>query len=217
MPTFRRTVAATVAAIFAALLFALAPEMTTLFFAHGSTQISDALMIANVLRAFAVALVPYSAYQLMLRVFYAFRDTRTPAFVALIVVTTNITLAFVTFAVLPTERIIVGIALGVAIANAIGALISWGVLRWRLGGMDGGRILKAHLKLGAAIVPGLIFAFAIHEIFSRYVGTTFMSATAALVIGGGGAALLYVVAAKLLRVPEVETLIRTVAARLPGR
>jgi putative peptidoglycan lipid II flippase len=201
----------------AALMFVLAPEVVTVLFAHGNTSRPDALMIANVLRAFAIALVPYSAYQLMLRVFFAFRDTRTPAFVALIVVTTNITLAFVTFAVLPTDRIIVGIALGVAIANAIGALVSWGVLRWRLGGMDGRRILKVHVKLGAAIVPGLIFAFAIHEIFGRYVGTAFMPATAALVIGGGGGALLYMVAAKLLRVPEVETLIRTVAARLPGR
>jgi putative peptidoglycan lipid II flippase len=201
----------------AALMFVLADEVTTVLFAHGNTSQADALAIGSVLRAFAVALVPYSAYQLMLRVFYAFRDTRTPAFIALITVTTNITLAFITFAILPTDKIIVGIAVGVAIANAIGAFVCWGVLRWRLGGLDGRRILAAHVKLGIAMVPGLIFAFAVHEIFARYVGMGFVPAIASLVIGSAGGLLLYFVAARLLRAREVQTLLQTVAGRLPGR
>ncbi|HEU5157571.1 MAG TPA: murein biosynthesis integral membrane protein MurJ [Streptosporangiaceae bacterium] len=201
----------------AVLMFVLGDEITTVLFAHGNTSQADALMIADVLRAMAVALVPYSAYQLMLRVFYAYRDTRTPAFIALITVTTNIALAFVMFAVLPTEKIVVGIALGVAVANAVGALICWGVLRWRLGGLDGRRILVSHVKLGIAMVPALIFAFAVHEIIGAYVGKSFGPATISLLIGGSGGALCYLVTARLLRVQEVQTLLRTVAGRLPGR
>jgi putative peptidoglycan lipid II flippase len=201
----------------AVLMFVLGEEVTTVLFAHGNTSHADALMIADVLRAMAVALVPYSAYQLMLRVFYAYRDTRTPAFIALITVTTNIALAFVMFAVLPTERIVVGIALGVAVSNAVGALVCWGVLRWRLGGLDGRRILASHVKLGVAMVPALIFAFAVHEIIGTYVGTSSGPAVISLVIGGFGGALCYLVAARLLRVQEVQTLLRTVAGRLPGR
>jgi putative peptidoglycan lipid II flippase len=201
----------------AVLMLVLGDEVATVLFAHGNTSHADALMIANVLRAMAVALVPYSAYQLMLRVFYAYRDTRTPAFISLITVTTNIAVAFVMFAVLPTEKIIVGIALGVAIANTVGALVCWGVLRWRLGGLDGRRILTAHVKLGIAVVPTLIFAFAIHEIFGTYIGKSFAPATIALVTGSVGGGLMYLVAARLLRVAEVETLMRTIARRLPGR
>jgi putative peptidoglycan lipid II flippase len=201
----------------AVLMFVLGGEVATVLFAHGNTSHADAQQIANVLRAMAIALVPYSAYQLMLRVFYAFRDTRTPAFIALITVTTNIAMAFVMFAALPTEKIIVGIALGVAVANAVGALVCWGVLRWRLGGLDGGRILRAHLKLGAAVVPALIFAFAVHEIFGTYVGTGFGPATMALVVGGAGGGLIYLITARLLGVQEVQTLLRTIAGRLPGR
>jgi putative peptidoglycan lipid II flippase len=201
----------------AVLMFVLSDEVTTVLFAHGNTSLADALMIADVLRAMAVALVPYSAYQLMLRVFYAYRDTRTPAFIALITVTTNIALSFVMYAVLPTERIVVGIALGVAVANAVGALVCWGVLRWRLGGLDGRRILASHVKLGGAMVPALIFAFAVHEIIATYVGASFGPAVISLVIGGSGGTLCYLVTAKLLRVQEVQTMLRTVAGRLPGR
>jgi putative peptidoglycan lipid II flippase len=201
----------------AVLMFVLGDEVTTVLFAHGNTSQADALMIADVLRAMAVALVPYSAYQLMLRVFYAYRDTRTPAFIAMITVTTNIALAFVMFAVLPTERIVVGIALGVAIANAVGALVSWGVLRWRLGGLDGRRIVISYLKLGGAMVPGLIFAFAVHEIIATYVGTSFGPAVISLVIATFGGTLCYLVAARLLRAQEVQTMLSTVAGRLPGR
>jgi putative peptidoglycan lipid II flippase len=201
----------------AVLMFVLGEEVTTVLFAHGNTSQADALMIADVLRAMAVALVPYSAYQLMLRVFYAYRDTRTPAFIALITVTTNIALAFVMFAVLPTERIVVGIAAGVAVSNAVGVLVSWGVLRWRLGGLDGRRILGSHVRLGIAMVPALIFAFAVHEIIATYVGTSFGPAVLSLVIGGSGGTLCYLVAARLLRVQEVQTMLRTVAGRLPGR
>ena len=201
----------------AVLMFVLGDEVTTVLFAHGNTSQADALMIADVLRAMAVALVPYSAYQLMLRVFYAYRDTRTPAFIAMITVTTNIALAFVMFAVLPTERIVVGIALGVAIANAVGALVSWGVLRWRLGGLDGRRIVISYLKLGGAMGPGLIFAFAVHEIIATYVGTSFGPAMISLVITTFGGTLCYLVAARLLRAQEVQTMLSTVAGRLPGR
>jgi murein biosynthesis integral membrane protein MurJ len=201
----------------AVLMFVLSDEVTTVLFAHGNTSQADAHLIADVLRAMAVALVPYSAYQLMLRVFYAYRDTRTPAFIALITVTTNIALAFVMFAVLPTDKIVVGIALGVAISNAVGALVSWGVLRWRLGGLDGRRILGSHLKLGVAMLPALIFAFAVHEIIGTYVGKGFGPATMSLLIGGSGGALCYLVTARLLRVQEVQTLLRTIAGRLPGR
>jgi putative peptidoglycan lipid II flippase len=201
----------------AVLMFVLGDEVATVLFAHGNTSHADALEIANVLRAMAVALIPYSAYQLMLRVFYAYRDTRTPAFICLITVTTNIAIAFVMFTVLPTEKIVVGIALGVAVSNAVGALVSWAVLRWRLGGLDGRRILTSHLKLGVAVVPSLIFAFAIHEIFGAYIGTSFGPATVALVIGGAGGMLMYMIAARLLRVPEVQTLTSTIARRLPGR
>lgn len=201
----------------AALMLVLAPEIATVLFAHGKTTLSDALVIGNIMQMFAIALVPFSAYQLMLRVFYAFGDTRTPAFIGMVTVSANVAMAFTVFHLVPTKQIVIGIAFGFAVANLVGTIVCWSVLRWRLGGMDGGRIAVAHVKLALAAVPTAAFAYAVHVGFDRWVGTGAVPALGALVVGSAGGGVLYLVAARLLRVAEVQTLIGTVTARLPGR
>jgi putative peptidoglycan lipid II flippase len=163
----------------------------------------------------AIALLPFSTYQLMLRVFYAFRDTRTPAFICLITVSTNIAMAFAMYQLLPTRRIVIGIAAGFAVANIVGTIVCWAVLRWRLGGMDGRRIIVGHLKLLIAVWPLIGFAFAVHKIADAWTGTdTTPSALAVLAIGTAGGGILYLIFARLLRVGEVQTLLGTLTGRL---
>jgi putative peptidoglycan lipid II flippase len=199
----------------AALMFVLGPEIATVLFAHGNTAHADALVIANVLQMMAIALVPFSIYQLMLRVFYAFRDTRTPAFVSLATVGTNIATALVVYHLLPTRWIAVGVAGGFALANIVGTVVCWIVLRWRLGGMDGRRVLGGHVKLLIAVWPLIGFAFATHKIGNAWIGTdSTLSALGVLVIGSAGGGVLYLTFARLLKVGEVETLVGTLASRL---
>jgi putative peptidoglycan lipid II flippase len=199
----------------AALMVVLGNEITTVLFAHGNTSQADAQVIAHVLQALAIALVPFSAYQLMLRVFFAFGDTRTPAFISVATVGTNVAMAFTMYAVLPTDRIAMGVGAGFALANTVGAIVCWAVLRRRLGGLDGRRIFSTHLKLLIAVWPLIGFAFAAHEILNAWNGTgTTVSALAVLAIGSAGGAILYLVFARLLRVGEVQTLLGTLAGRL---
>ncbi|WP_243723481.1 murein biosynthesis integral membrane protein MurJ [Actinomadura sp. 7K507] len=202
----------------AALMLVLGPEITTVLFAHGNTSADDALVIARVMQMFAIALVPFSIYQLMLRVFYAHRDTRTPALIGVVTVTTNIIMAFTAYNVLGVEWIVVGLAGGFAISNVVGTITCWLVLRRKLGGMDGRRIIGGHLKLLVAIWPLVGFAYATHTI-SDALGSTgaLVPALITLIIGSAGGGLLYLVFAKLMRVDEVQTAISTFARKLPGR
>ncbi|MFG1998230.1 murein biosynthesis integral membrane protein MurJ [Spirillospora sp. NPDC048911] len=201
----------------AALMAVLAPEITTVLFAHGNTSERDALVIANVLRAFAIALVPFAAYQLMLRVFYSMQDTRTPTFISVGVVATNIVSSIAMYNLLPTNKIIVGIAGGFAVAQTVGAIVGWAILRGRLGGMDGRRVFTTYLKLAVAIWPLIGFAYATHAIIDATLGLGLLPGLLALVLGSAGGGLLYLVFAKLLRVGEVQSMISMVAGRLPGR
>ncbi|GAA2618180.1 hypothetical protein GCM10010411_61960 [Actinomadura fulvescens] len=201
----------------AALMAVFAPEITTVLFAHGHTSEGDALVIANVLRAFAIALVPFAAYQLMLRVFYSMQDTRTPVFISVAVVATNIAASIAMYSLLPTEKIIVGIASGFAVAQTVGAIVGWTILRGRLGGMDGRRVFTAYLKLAVAIWPLIGFAYATHAIIDATLGLGLLPGLLALAVGSAGGGLLYLVFAKLLRVGEVQSMISMVAGRLPGR
>ncbi|MGP4023025.1 murein biosynthesis integral membrane protein MurJ [Actinomadura sp. 3N407] len=202
----------------AALMLVLGPEITTVLFAHGNTSPADALVIARVMQMFAIALVPFSTYQLMLRVFYAHGDTRTPALVGLAAVTTNIIMAFTAYNVLAVKWIVVGIAGGFAVTNVVGAITCWLVLRRKLGGIDGRRIVGGHLKLLVAIWPLVGFAYATHTVADALGDTTtLLPALVTLVVGSTGGGLLYLVFARLMRVEEVQTAISTFARKLPGR
>ncbi|WUH99373.1 murein biosynthesis integral membrane protein MurJ [Spirillospora sp. NBC_00431] len=202
----------------AALMLVLGPEITTVLFAHGNTTSEDALVIARVMQMFAIALVPFSTYQLMLRVFYAHGDTRTPALVGIVSVTSNIIMAFTAYNVLGVKWIVVGIAGGFAVTNTVGALTCWLVLRHKLGGIDGRRIVGGHLKLLVAIWPLVGFAYATHTVADA-VGDTgrLLPALVTLIVGTAGGGLLYLVFAKLMRVDEVQATIATFSRRLPGR
>ncbi|TDC43885.1 murein biosynthesis integral membrane protein MurJ [Actinomadura sp. KC345] len=202
----------------AALMLVLGPEITTVLFAHGNTSSDDALVIARVMQMFAIALVPFSIYQLMLRVFYAHRDTRTPALIGIVTVTTNIIMAFTAYNLLGVKWIVVGLAGGFAIANVVGTLTCWLVLRRKLGGMDGRRIVGGHLKLLVAIWPLVGFAYATHTIADALGGSgALLPALITLIVGSAGGGLLYLVFAKLMRVDEVQMAISTFARKLPGR
>jgi putative peptidoglycan lipid II flippase len=196
----------------------LASEITVVLFAHGQTTVENAQVIGDVLRLFAVALVPFSAYQLMLRVFYAMQDTRTPMFIGTGVVITNVAMALLAYNVLPTDKIIVGIAGGFAIAQTAGAALGWAVLRRRLGGgMDGRRIFVSYVKLIVALWPLAGFAYAVHAVVAAAFGPGAGSGLLTLVVGSAGGGLLYLVFARLMRVDEVGSLLSTVTRRLPGR
>ncbi len=201
----------------AALLFALGPELTTAFFAHGSTHVADALMIANVVQAFTLALVPFAVFQLLLRVFYSLADTRTPALIAIANIVVSISLAVLGSAILPTNMIVEGIAIALGISWAFGCLVAALILRRRLQGLDARHIVTTHIKIAIATVPAFLFALGVHELFVKLFYYHVITSVAALVVGGAGAGVLYVLVARRLRVGEVETLTRTVMGRLPGR
>ncbi|NVI86058.1 murein biosynthesis integral membrane protein MurJ [Actinomadura sp. BRA 177] len=202
----------------AALMLVLGPEITTVLFAHGNTSAEDALVIARVMQMFAIALVPFSIYQLMLRVFYSHGDTKTPALIGMVSVTCNIAMAFTAYNVLGVKWIVVGIAGGFAITNVVGTITCWLVLRRKLGGIDGRRIIGGHLKLLVAVWPLIGFAYAAHTVADALGNTSAtLPALVTLVVGSVGGGLLYVVFAKLMRVEEIQTAIGTFARRLPGR
>ncbi|MCD0452425.1 murein biosynthesis integral membrane protein MurJ [Actinocorallia sp. API 0066] len=200
----------------AAYMLALAPDIVNALFAHGNTSAADAAVIGRIMQALAIALIPFSVYQLMLRVFYAHRDTRTPALVAVVTVAVNIATALLAFQLLPTEDIVVGIAGAFVVTNCVGVLVCALLLRRLLGRIDGGRIIAAHVKMLAAAGPLAAFAVACHLLIEKWAGTGLFASLTTLVVGGLGGGILYLVAARILRISEVETMTRTLGARIPG-
>ncbi|TFD89952.1 murein biosynthesis integral membrane protein MurJ [Cryobacterium serini] len=109
--------------------------------------------IGNVIIAFVLGLVPFCVLFVLQRTFYALGDTRTPFFFTLFQVVLLIC-AVLACAWLPTDWIAVGIAGSITVTGTLQAILAALLLRRRMHGIDGRRILRSLVKyLVAVIMP----------------------------------------------------------------
>ncbi|WP_067970460.1 murein biosynthesis integral membrane protein MurJ [Nocardiopsis trehalosi] len=191
-----------------------AVPVSTLVFARGNTSASDAASIGVVLGVMALGLVPFTVFQLMLRVFYAMGDTRTPAFLGVANVVVHGALAVTAFLVLPPNRVVIGVAAGFMLSFLSGLVIAGLILSRRLGGLDGRRSLGTLLRLHLAAVPSIAAGAGILWFFTDRFGSGLVTNLGAPVVGCLVGGLLFVAAARLLRVRELSSAVDLVRSRL---
>jgi len=188
------------------ILLVLGAPLAEAVLGYGQMTIAGARYIGLVFGIFSLGLVPYMMFQLMLRVFYAMHDSKTPMFIGVAVMITNIALSLFSLSALPAGHVVEGVAAAFGIANLVGTVIAWRILSGRMRGLDGHRIASSLIRMHLAAIPGAIFALAIT--FSVGVilspGPAFGIIT--VIVGGSGALLLYVLFAKAFGVSELTEL-----------
>jgi putative peptidoglycan lipid II flippase len=195
-------------------LAVLGGPLAEFLFSYGSNTAAEARYIGEVFGLFALGLVPYMLTQLQLRVFYSFQDSRTAAFVGLLMMCVSIAGALIALHVLPAADVVAGLAVAYGIANLVGTIAGWALLLRRVGSLDGRAIARSLTRMHLATVPGLIFALAVMIGVGHVVHNP--SAAYGLVVtivGGGGAVALYALCARSLHVAEFGFLTKTIAAR----
>ncbi|MGV9302685.1 murein biosynthesis integral membrane protein MurJ [Nonomuraea sp. NPDC003727] len=197
------------------LLMVLGPAMTVLIFGHGDTSSESAVYIGNVLQVFGLALVPFSIFQLLLRVFYSFGDTRTPVFVGAGTTAVNAVLMLVASFTLPAEYVVMGLAFAYTVAYTVGATVAWMMASRRVGGLGGWTVGSALTRMYVAAMPTAVLALAavwgVQQAFG-ILGT--VNALIILGVGGGLGGALYLVVAHKMRIPEVNSIVGMVAGRV---
>ncbi|MER5883883.1 murein biosynthesis integral membrane protein MurJ [Streptomyces sp. NPDC001941] len=191
---------------------ALGVPMCTLIF--GSSG-SGATNMGYMLMAFGLGLIPYSIQYVVLRAFYAYEDTRTPFYNTVIVAVMNAAAAAVCYLVLPTRWAVTGMAAAYGLAYAIGVGVAWRRLRKRLGGdLDGTRVVRTYARLSIASVPAAILAGAAGYAVLQGLGRGALGSLAALVVGGAVLLGVFFVAAKRMRIEEMNAMVGMVRGRL---
>jgi putative peptidoglycan lipid II flippase len=194
----------------------LGRELATVVFGHGQTTVEQARFIGLLLGLFALGLVPFSAYQLQLRAFYAAGDTRTPALVNLAVNAVVVSADLTLYALLPRDLKVAGLAAGHAASFAAGLLVCRAVVARRLGPSDGVVLRTAVRCLVACVLPGLA-ALGLAAAARALLGTGPLSGLVALAVAGPVLLAGYAVLVGRMRVPEVAEALGPVLRRLRPR
>jgi putative peptidoglycan lipid II flippase len=192
---------------------ALGIPMCTLIF--GSSGTSEATNMGFMLMAFGLGLIPYSVQYVVLRAFYAYEDTRTPFYNTVIVAAVNAVASAACYFVLPARWAVVGMAASYGLAYAIGVGVAWNRLRKRLGGdLDGTRVLQTYARLGIASVPAALLSGAACYGIGHTLGQGVGGSLAALLAGGIALLGVFYVAARKMRIEELNSMVGMVRGRL---
>jgi len=208
------TLSATLLVPATAALIALGPLIGAVVFAHGNLDLSDARLTGATLAAFALGLVPFSAFQMQLRAWLAMRDARTPALVNIVITAINVLADVVLYLLLPARVKVVGLALGFVLSYIIGALWFARMLRDRLGPANEHRVARTHLRLALASLIAVVPAYAAARGLTAGLGldpeSSLVAVIVALIIGGA----VFMTLARRMRIRELNDMVATVRHRL---
>ncbi|MEU4356500.1 murein biosynthesis integral membrane protein MurJ [Streptomyces virginiae] len=191
---------------------ALGVPMATLLYAGSG---SGAQNIGYVLMAFGLGLIPYSVQYVVLRGFYAYEDTRTPFYNTVIVAAVNAAGSAISFFVLPARWAVVGMAASYGLGYAVGVGVAWRRLRTRLGGdLDGAHVMRTYARLTGACVPAAAVAGVAAFGVTQWLGSGVLGSATALIAGGIALAAVFLIAAKRMRIEELNAMVGMVRGRL---
>ncbi len=158
---------------------------------------------------FALGLVPFSFYLLLLRAFYARQDAKTPTLVNVVLNTVYAVFSVILFPALRVQ----GLALAHSLCYVSGALLAGILLRRRTGRLDLARTFASLGRATAASVVAagamLLAVAAVNSVMGPSGERALVQSVAGVVAGG----VAFLGAAKMLRIEELDMLRNL----LPGR
>ncbi|WP_326604763.1 murein biosynthesis integral membrane protein MurJ [Streptomyces sp. NBC_01799] len=192
---------------------ALGVPMCTLLYSSSGTEAARSM--GFILMAFGLGLIPYSVQYVVLRGFYAYEDTRTPFYNTVIVAAVNAAASALCYVVLPAQWAVVGMAASYGLAYAVGVGIAWRRLRNRLGGdLDGAHVVRTYARLCLAAIPAAIIGGGVGFALLLGLGEGAFGSLVALILGGVALMGVFFVAAKRMRIEEINGMVGMVRGRL---
>lgn len=168
--------------------------------------------LTTVVVTMVAGLVAFGAWSMCQRVYYAYQDARSmiPIQVAMMLVVVAGTL--IGKAVLDRGLWVAAAGVSMTVSYGLGAVAALVVIRRRLGGLDGRRVLVTHAKAVAAAVA----AAGAGALVVRLLGPVGSALDALVMCAAGGAAIagVYVALLVVLRARELETLVGPLLRRI---
>jgi putative peptidoglycan lipid II flippase len=192
----------------AAAVLALSEPMIRLVYERGEFTAADTTVVATALFWFAFSLPTNGLFLLLTRTFFGLQRPWIPTAIA------AGNLAITALGALALYHLGVGgIVASTGIATAASVLAQGVILRRLLGGIELGRLLDATLRISVASAVLAGVSWLIWDLLDEALGRGLLAQIGSLGIGLAVGAAVYLLAARLLRIPELEQIIRLLRRR----
>ncbi len=212
----------------AAMLVAFGSTITTVLFSFGAGSGAAATYTGIVVAGFALGLLPFSIFYILLRGWYSVEDTVRPFLVTVIFNVVMLTITIPLYAAVPAGLKVLSLAVSYALAYWITMAIAWVWLSRKLGGLNTrgtvGVVLRILIAGAIAGAVGFGAGYLVRLAFSAVTGSDSgaslvghqVEALATLLVGGVVLVPVYLVMCRLLRVAELDEVVALVKGRIPG-
>ena len=228
---FRNTLSSSINLVFlmtlpsACGLIVLGEPIIRLLYSHGGKfHEADVPMTAWALSGYAVGLTGYAAIKVLSPAFYAMDDAKTPMYIAIVSIGVNAIASYFLMKLLSgysvTDATPGGLGhVGVALATSCVALVNFFALAWfmrrKIKRLNGRNIVGSFAKIAvASIILSAVCYFSYHFLLNRYgfgsVTIKLVEVFLPIILGG----IAFVIAAKLMRVSEIEQAFGTIKRKL---
>jgi putative peptidoglycan lipid II flippase len=196
-------------------LFMLAGPIASLLFGYGAADAEQINQLGIVARIFALAILPFTVYYILLRGWYAMEDTRTPFYLAVVLNIINIGFAIGLFQLVDAgAQQIYALAAAFVIAYWAILVVGWPLLARRFGGLDTPRTVWTIVRVVLASLVALAVAVAAIPLTQYEAGDTKIAALIDVAFLALVVLVVYAAAVWLFRIGEAKDLTQLVASRL---
>lgn len=207
------------------LLFLILPASVGLFefrtaiiqtvFQTGAFGVTSTALVSEPLAFLALGLTAYAVVEVLARAFYALQDTKTPVLTGVAIIVLNIVLG----AILSPRIGHAGLAIALSASTGVEAIVLFAILRSRLGGLGGEFawwFTRVALATSAMAMITEVMRPRLEAATAPGAGPRLLQ-LGLLALAVLAAAWTYALAARVLRIPEFDSMLDRVMRLMPSR
>ncbi|WP_289293175.1 murein biosynthesis integral membrane protein MurJ [Romboutsia ilealis] len=178
----------------------LSTPIVKFLFQRGEFDARATSMTAIALIMYSIGMVAFGLRDILGKVFYALKDTKTPMVNSAMAIIMNIVLNIILVKYLQ----LAGLALATSISVIVCIFLLFGSLKKKIGYFGEDKIIKTTIKsILSAVVMGIVTYFA-YNMVSNLLGVGFIKEAVSLVVSVGIGAITYAILVTILKVDEVN-------------
>ena len=195
-------------------LITLRAQIIRVVLGAGSFTWQDTILTMNALAIFSISLFAQASIPLIVRVFYARHDSKTPFYLGMFTVAADIVLCLL----LSRKMGVVGLALAYSISNILNFLLLWIWLQSKVGNLGIVKIVRSAIKFSlAAVGAGITIQLMKIAVLPIIDMTRFSGVFIQLVVAAISGGLVYLFLCYLLGSEELFTFINSISRRIPSK